>query len=157
MKQMGATAFTYANKDWIAAMNERGGVHAVFDALGYESWDESFSILTQTERSILVGYGGNLPSLMGTPPRSMALATTKLLAQNLKLCKRRTTFYYISRDDKTFVPDLSTLFGMLKQGTIRVPIKHVYALEEVPEAHRSWNKGSGVGSILVKVQDDANP
>ncbi|KAF2501414.1 GroES-like protein [Lophium mytilinum] len=154
IKQLGATPFTYANKDWISAMTELGGVHAVFDALGFESWDESYSILTQKERSILVGYGGNLPMLTGQPPRSMTVAVTKLLAQNMKICKRRTTFYYIGRDDKTFVPDLTALFDLLKQGKIQVPIKRVYGLEEVPQAHKSWNTGAGMGSLLVKIADD---
>ena len=32
-----------------------------------------------------------------------------------------------------------------------VPIKHVWELEEVPVAHKEWNKGSGMGSVLVQV------
>jgi NADPH:quinone reductase-like Zn-dependent oxidoreductase len=156
IRQMGATPYTYTNKDWISAVNELGGVHAVFDALGFESWDESYSILTQKERSILVGYGTNLSHMTGEAPRSVAIATTKLLAQNLKICKRRTAFYYISRDDKTFVPDLIALFDLLKEGKIQVSVKHIYALEDVPEAHKGWNKGTGMGSNLVKVAEDTS-
>ena len=40
-----------------------GGVDAVFDALGFESFDESYSILKKG--GVLVGYGQNLPAWTG--------------------------------------------------------------------------------------------
>ena len=39
----GATPFPYWDKGWIGAMRDGGGVDAVFDALGFESFDESYS------------------------------------------------------------------------------------------------------------------
>jgi NADPH:quinone reductase-like Zn-dependent oxidoreductase len=51
-------------------MQGTGGMDAVFDPLGFESWDESYSILR--EGGVLVGYGLNLPALSGT--RSAARA-----------------------------------------------------------------------------------
>lgn len=158
MRALGATPFTYNNKDWIAHMKEAGGMHAVFDPLGFESWDESYSIL-RPGGGILVGYGGNLNSLSGQPPRSMVYPTLKLLARgHLNFWSRKKgTFYYISRDRPTFVPDLHALFDLLAQGKISVPIKAIYALEDVEEAHRNWGKIPGVGSLLVKVARDASP
>jgi synaptic vesicle membrane protein VAT-1 len=149
LRKLGATPFTYTNKDWIDEMHHVGGADAVFDALGFESWDESYSILNTN--GILVGYGGNLNSLNGQPPRSTVVPTTKLLAKNLRFCGRRTSFYYINRDQKTFVPDLNALFELCAQGKIAPPIKTVYGLEDIQEAHRAWGKGLGMGSLLVKV------
>ena len=39
-------------------MQQLGGVEAVFDPLGYESFDESYSVLKKG--GILVAYGKNL-------------------------------------------------------------------------------------------------
>lgn len=151
----GATPFTYSDKNWISHMNELGGADAVFDALGFESWDESYSIL-RPDGGILVGYGGNLTSLSGQAPRSIVYPTLKLLARGyLKFWSgKKTNFYYISRDRSTFIPDLNALFDLLGRGKISVPIKAVYALENVQEAHRSWGKASGIGSLLINVAGD---
>lgn len=133
-------------------MNQLGGADAVFDALGFESWDESYSIL-RPDGGILLGYGGNLNSLNGQAPRSIIYPMLKLLARNyLKFWSgKRTNFYYISRDRSTFVPDLNVLFDLLRQGKISVPIKAVYALEDIQEAHRSWGKAAGIGSLQINV------
>ena len=40
--KLGAVSFDYSNKNWITAMQEPGGVDAVFDPLGFESFDERF-------------------------------------------------------------------------------------------------------------------
>ncbi|EHL00523.1 GroES-like protein [Glarea lozoyensis ATCC 20868] len=154
----GATPFDYSNKDWIAAMKKIGGVNAVFDPIGFESWDESYSILAP-KNSMLVGYGGNMSNFTGEKPRSMIPPVSKLYARNyLKVWEGRATrFYYITRDDKTFFPALEHMFELAKSGKITVPIKAIYGMkddEEIQNAHRSWGKGSGVGSLLIKVNDE---
>ncbi|RDL38188.1 Uncharacterized protein BP5553_05621 [Venustampulla echinocandica] len=152
-----ATPFDYANKDWIQTMKSIGGVDAVFDALGFESWDESYSILTCSGGK-LIGYGGNLSSLTGVAPRSAIPSITKLFARNyLKFWDgKNATFYYITRDDSTFEPDLRALFELCASGKIQVPIKRVFEMERIQEAHKSWSQGQGVGSSLVKVATDAS-
>jgi NADPH:quinone reductase-like Zn-dependent oxidoreductase len=45
LHKLGAVPFDYSNKSWIRAMQELGGVDAVFDPLGFESFDESYSVL----------------------------------------------------------------------------------------------------------------
>ena len=47
LRQLGAIPFEYANKNWITAIQELGGVDAVFDPLGFESFDESYSVLEE--------------------------------------------------------------------------------------------------------------
>jgi synaptic vesicle membrane protein VAT-1 len=157
LRAIGATPFPYTNKDWIAHMHALGGAHAVFDALGFESWDESYSIL-RPNRGILVGYGGNLLNLTGGTPRSVLYPTLKLLARGyLKFWSaKRTRFYYIDRDQASFRPDLNALFELLGEGKIEVPIKAVYGLEDIREAHRSWGKAVGVGSVLIKIAGNDN-
>jgi NADPH:quinone reductase-like Zn-dependent oxidoreductase len=135
----------------LSAMQRAGGVDAVFDALGFESWDESYSILRRG--GVLVAYGLNLPALSGSAPRPVLPAVIKLLARNLAFWTgKKTVFYYISRDSKRFVPDLETLFQLLQRGKLTVPIKLTVPLAEIQRAHREWAKGFGMGSILVDVQ-----
>jgi synaptic vesicle membrane protein VAT-1 len=149
--ELGAAPYPYSDKGWIGAMQSAGGVDAVFDALGFESFDESYSILRRG--GVLVGYGLNLPNLTGTKPRPVFPAVMKLLAKNLAFWSgKKTIFYYINRDSKTFVPDLEALFDLLKTSKISVPIKAVFPLEDIQKAHRDWGKGSGMGSVVINVQ-----
>ena len=82
------------------------------------------------------------------------MPTLKLLSRNF-ICPavhRHTRFFYFTRDDKTFVPDVEALFDLLGHGRIDVRVKAIFDLEDVQEAHRSWGKpGMGFGSVLINV------
>ncbi|KAK3067236.1 hypothetical protein LTR53_016010 [Teratosphaeriaceae sp. CCFEE 6253] len=149
---IGWTPYDYSNKDWIPRMQAMGGANVVFDPLGFESWDESYSVLS-ADHGLLIGYGGNLATLTDQAPRGVLFPTLKLLSRNL-LCPvvhKNTRFFYITRDDKTFAPDLQTLFGLLARREIDVRIKAVFEMEDVQEAHRSWGKPLGIGSMLMRI------
>lgn len=151
LRAMGANPFVYTDKNWMMAMNAIGGADVIFDPLGFESWDESWRILAP-KGGHLVGYGGNLNLLNGGENRSQIPSITKLLARNaVPFCPQKTSFFYISRDQKTYEPELKALFELLQQGRIDPPIKKVWALEDVPEAHRMWTQNSGMGSVVIKV------
>jgi NADPH:quinone reductase-like Zn-dependent oxidoreductase len=146
----GAVVFDYKQKEWIGEMQRLGGVDAVFDPLGYQSFDESYSILRKG--GVLVGYGQNLPALTHTPQTSPVPMVLKLFARNLVFWSgKRTTFFGLNRASKNFAPDLTLLFQWLAEGRIRVPIKAVFALADVKEAHRAYAGGGGVGSIVMDV------
>ncbi|KAL6710430.1 hypothetical protein ACN47E_009376 [Coniothyrium glycines] len=154
VREAGATPFVYSDKKWIDEMKALGGAHVVYDALGFESWDESWDILSK-EGGHLVGFGGNYNMLNGGKTRNQPVQIAKLLAKGLvPFCPYKTSFYYIDRDQKTFVPELETLFGLLKAGAIKVPIRKTWTLEQVPEAHRQWAKSPGVGAVVVLVSAD---
>ncbi|KAM0249513.1 hypothetical protein ACHAQJ_009019 [Trichoderma viride] len=156
LKDAGVHPFLYTNKDWIAAMKELGGVHAVFDALGFESFDESYSILTTKEKSIVVAYGNNLASLTGGKPRSPWIPMIKLLLKSLYFwTKKSTAFFAITRDQKTFQPELRQLLEMTKEGIISPPIKAVWEFDDIKEAHESWGKGAGMGSPVIRIAHEA--
>jgi len=76
----------------------------------------------------------------------------KLFSRNLVFWSgKRTTFFGLSRGSKHSAPDLVLLFRWLPEDRIRVPIKAVFALADVQEAHRTYARGSGAGSILLDV------
>jgi NADPH:quinone reductase-like Zn-dependent oxidoreductase len=154
VKEAGATPFVYTDKKWMDEMKAIGGAQVVFDPLAFESWDESWKILA-TEGGHLIGYGGNFDMLNGNKPRSQLPQVAKLVAKGLvPFCPNKTTFFYISRDQKTFEPEVRRLFGMLEKGEFTTPIRKEWKLDEVPEAHRTWNQGPGVGAVVIKVVDD---
>ncbi|KAJ6445116.1 indc11-like protein [Purpureocillium lavendulum] len=158
LKARGAHPFVYTDKRWIEAMKDLGGAHVVFDALGYESFDESYAILSASEPSLLVGYGGNLGVLTEGKSRSPLPYVIKLMLRNLAFwsCKATTT-YFITRDDKNFQPELRELMQLAQDGRIEVPIKQVWEMDDIQEAHRTYGKGAGMGSLLIRVANDASP
>src|SRR2546423_830020 len=150
--QAGAAPYAYSRKEWISAMQATGGMDAVFDPLGFESWDESYSILRKG--GVLVGYGLNLPALSGTAPRPALPAVIKLLARNLMFWHgNKMKFYFISRDSKHYQSDLEALFDLLRTGRLSVPIKAVIPLRDIQRAHREWSQGAGIGSIVIQVRE----
>jgi len=150
LRALGVVPFDYRNKDWIGAMQGVGGVDAVFDALGYESFDESYSILKKG--GVLVGYGQNLPAWTGGPERNPVPMILKLFARNLEFWTgKRATFFGVMRGSKYFSADLATLFDWLKEGKISVPIKARFGLDEIQQAHREYAASAGMGSIVIEV------
>jgi synaptic vesicle membrane protein VAT-1 len=150
IRASGAVVFDYTQKEWIGEMQRLGGVDSVFDPLGYQSFDESYSILRKG--GLLVGYGQNLPALTNTPRSAPLPMILMLFARNLVFWSgKRTTFFGLTRGSKHFAPDLALLFGWLAENRIRVPIKGVFPLAEVQQAHRTYAKGGGVGSIVLDV------
>ncbi|KAK3377622.1 zinc-binding dehydrogenase [Podospora didyma] len=150
-------AFDYAAKDWIAAMQNLGGVDAVFDPLGFESWDESYSILAP--KGILAGYGGNQATLSGDAAGSAKSPwphIAKLVARGLlpdMMCGKRTSFFYVKPGTKGCEADLVAVMELLKEKKIEVRIKGVWDLttEGLREAHSSWGKMKGMGALLIRV------
>ena len=151
LRQHGAVPFDYSTKNWISAMRELGGVDAVFDPLGYESFDESYSILNKG--GILVGYGVNLPALTKTAKRPAGPMMLKLFSRKLLFWSgKRTTFFSLTRKSKNFTPDLERLFEWLKNGKISVPIKAIFALDEIQQAHREYASSPRMGSIVIRIR-----
>jgi len=121
----GRGSIGYTDKRWIAAMQNLGGVDAVFDPLGFESFDESESILRRG--GILVAYGMNGPGFaQQSPPRHFLVEFFRVLAKNLKVWSgKRATFFGLNRKSKYYLADLRTLLGLLERRAISVPIKRV--------------------------------
>jgi NADPH:quinone reductase-like Zn-dependent oxidoreductase len=150
LRQLGAIPFEYSNKNWIAAIQELGGVDAVFDPLGFESFDESYSVLRRG--GILVGYGMNLPAWTKSPQRPVIPAVLKLFAKNLHFGSgKRTTFFGVTRSSRNFNPDLELLFEWLRAGRISVPVKSAFTLDQIQEAHREYANSERMGSIVIEV------
>jgi synaptic vesicle membrane protein VAT-1 len=81
------------------AMMEMGGVDAAFDPLGFQSYDDSFSVLK--DGGILVGCGANQNSQSGSEQASPYPSMAKLMVRGmLPFASKRTWFYYIEPGTK---------------------------------------------------------
>jgi synaptic vesicle membrane protein VAT-1 len=150
LRKSGAVPFDYSNKNWMSAMKGLGGADAVFDPLGFESFDESYSILRRG--GVLVGYGVNLPSFTKSHRPPVVPMIVKLFARNLLFRSgKRTTFFGVRRTSKDFAPDLELLFNWLRAGKISVPVKATFKLQDVQKAHREYASSKGMGSIIMEV------
>ena len=154
LKEQGAAeVYDYHNKDWIPVAAAIG-MQVAFDPLGFDSYDDSFEILDR-DRSVLVGYGANQQNLGDKHKGSQwagYMSMGKLYAKKLCLSGRSTTFFYVDRDQKTFIPDLKALLELANSRKINVQIKKVITLDEVPQIHAEWTSLGGVGSCVIKVE-----
>jgi NADPH:quinone reductase-like Zn-dependent oxidoreductase len=158
LRKMGAVhaPFDYRSNEWISAMQAVGGADAVFDPLGYESFDRSYSILKRG--GILVGYGMNLPGLSQSKRRSVLPVVLKLFLRNLAVWTgKRTTFFGLNRSSKHYLSDLELLLKWLSAAKISVPIKAVFPMKDIQAAHREYASSRGIGSIIIEVNPTALP
>ncbi|KAJ5080803.1 hypothetical protein N7456_013513 [Penicillium angulare] len=148
----GATPFVYTDKKWIAAMKDVGAGHAVLDPLGFESFEERYSILTSD--GIIVAYGNNMDSLAGPRLRDPTTAIMKMLSWNSDSPSgKKTTFFGRDRDSPNYANDVSALMNMMAEGRFQVSIKKVWAMGDVEATYRQWGGGHGIGSVLIKIHD----
>ncbi|KAI1211992.1 protein indc11 [Annulohypoxylon truncatum] len=150
IRARGATPFAYTDKRWMDVMKELGGADVVFDPLGFESFDESYAVLSPN--GFLVAYGNNKSVLENGQARSPWGPVAKLMARNLNfMCGKKATFFGISRDQATYRSDIEALLQMLEAGTITAPVKNIWDMEDIKTAHREWGRGTGIGSLFIKV------
>ncbi|EGY15945.1 indc11 [Verticillium dahliae VdLs.17] len=69
--------------------------------------------------------------------------------------KRSAGFYYIDRTRDTYVPDLQAVLQLLAEGKFKVPIKKIWDLDNIREPHEQWTKVTGMGSCLIRVDQNA--
>jgi NADPH:quinone reductase-like Zn-dependent oxidoreductase len=76
----------------------------------------------------------------------------KLLARNMLFWTgKRATFFGVTRASKNYALDLELLFNWLASGKISVPIKAVFPLDQIRDAHREYASSAGRGSIILEI------
>jgi NADPH:quinone reductase-like Zn-dependent oxidoreductase len=108
-----AHPFVYTYKAWMDEMKKLGGAHVVFDPLGYESFDESYDILTPD--GILVAYANNKDSRERKGAPRCAEAAVLEMSEKNDPNGRRTTFFGLTRDEATYATDVKALMELLHQ------------------------------------------
>ena len=138
--------FDYRDPEVASQVARFGGVDAVFDPLGYDSFPKSFSMLRHGGTVIGYGFNGNVHN---GQRGNIFVAILKFFVLNLNTAGKKATFYGINRDSADFQEDLKSLVGQVLSQTFVPTIKKRFKLAEVADAHRYWASGEGIGSIVI--------
>lgn len=150
IREAGGTPFVYTDQNWVRDVKAFGGVDAVFDSVGFDSFDTSYDVINS--HGIVVGFGANKQSLSGAAPSGGIWPFVKFLARGkLPWGGKRTAFFMINRDQPDYQPNFKALVDLLSRGEISVPIRKVWDLDQIQEAHRQWSSGHGLGAVVIRV------
>ncbi len=129
-----------------------GGVDAVFDTLGGQSWSVSYHCLRKGGR--LVGFGAlQLTTGQETVPQLLLGFSKLLLLWRLLPDGKSSSFYNIQtrrkRYPKDFKEDLSALFQLLADGKLHPAIAERASLDDIVEIHRRLDSGDIAGKVVL--------
>tara|TARA_R110000772_G_scaffold131761_9_gene240267 strand:- start:6095 stop:7114 length:1020 start_codon:yes stop_codon:yes gene_type:complete len=151
---LGAQFIDYRNEDVGARVAELapGGVDAVFDTLGGQSWSVSYRCLRKGGR--LVAFGAlQLTTGQETVPQLLLGFSKLLVLWRLLPDGKSSGFYNIQtrrqRRPGDFNEDLGALFNLLAEGKLRPAIAERVALDDVVEIHRRLDCGDIVGKVVL--------
>jgi NADPH:quinone reductase-like Zn-dependent oxidoreductase len=157
IEKLGAVPIDYQSEDFVERIKtENNNVDAVFDCIGGDYFQRSFSILKVG--GILVAYGFQKAVLKNAGILEFALGFIKLKLLNLSPNKKTVLFYSITTIKKKhpewFKEDLTTLIKLLKEGQIKPIISHKMPLIEAVEAHKMLDQSKVEGKIVLIVNEE---
>ncbi|MEL7360024.1 MAG: medium chain dehydrogenase/reductase family protein [Cyanobacteria bacterium J06634_6] len=130
-----------------------GGVDAVFDPIGGESFQQSFGLLRPGGTLVAYGFQNSVLGKGGNIP----LDFLRLKFWNILPNRRSTKFYSIGalrqQHPDWFVKDLTHLFELLGQGKIKPVIAAQMPLAEARTAHELIEKAAVKGKIVLTVAE----
>ena len=115
------------------------GVDVVYDSVGKTTFDKGLNVLRP--RGMMVLFGGSSGAV---PPFDLAL-----LSQKGSLFVTRPTLghYILTREE--LLNRASAVLGMIKSGTLKLRIEHVYPLKDAAQAHRDLEGRKTTGKLLL--------
>ncbi|WRT66914.1 uncharacterized protein IL334_003879 [Kwoniella shivajii] len=118
------------------------GVHAVYDGVGKDTWDENFEIIRR--KGTIVTFG----NASGPPP---AFSPLKLSAKALKVT--RPTLHAVVKTQEEWDEYTSELIDISKKGNINYAVHKVYdfTAEDVAQAQRDISGRGTTGKLLIKI------
>ena len=137
---VGLSAENFASE--VNRLTKREGVHVVVDFIGAPYLEQNLQALTMWGRIVfLATMGGvqadvNLGLLMGKRIMIRGVTMrTRTLEEKLAVTRRFAT----------------SVLPLLASGKVRPIIDHVYAMEEVSEAHREMEENRNFGKLVVRI------
>ncbi|MEC9491943.1 medium chain dehydrogenase/reductase family protein [Flexistipes sp.] len=153
VSSLGAVPIDYQNEDYSDRLRSLAnkGIDAVFDPIGGDNLKRSFSVLGHSGKLVSYGFydsvlgkGGNIP-----------LDFLRLKLWNIFPNHRSTSFYSIGATRKNhpdwFSEDLTTLFGLLKDGRISPVIGLRVPMNKATEAYELIEKANVNGKVIIEV------
>lgn len=157
----------YRGAEYLGTLRKRGGragYQAVFDALGPQSFRQSYKLLA--EGGTLVTYG--LGKLATRVPQRTAIGFGRLALgfvsmstgnawRNALPGKRRAEFYDIAQrreaDPSLYAADLQALCELVGDLESAPPVNTYAGLEAVRELHEAIDSGTASGINVVRIAD----
>jgi len=151
VKSLGGIPIDYKSEDFVARVQDVGGVDAAFDAIGGENFKRSFKSLNKGGTLVAYGFYNNAMGNGGSVPiEYMRVALSSILPNG-----RKAVFYSIGdlrkKNPEWFKEDLGALFGLLKDGKIKPSIERRMKLEEAAQAHELIEQAAVKGRIVLMV------
>jgi NADPH2:quinone reductase len=138
----GAThCVNYRRGDWVSAVKRLagGGVKAVMDSVGKDTWEGSLDCLAPL--GLMISFG----AASGKPP---AVEVGTLAAKGSLFLTRPTVFTHISTRERTQAM-ADDLFRMVGSGAVKIPVAQRFPLAEVAEAHRALEARATTGATVL--------
>ena len=131
----------YGEQDIIAGVREitKGmGVGVVYDGVGRDTFDRSLESLGILGHLVLYGQASG-----PVPPFDLSRLSVKS-----NTITRPTLFHYTAprRALETIANDL---FDMVRQGAVKIEVRHRYPLKDAAEAHRALEGRETTGSVIL--------
>ncbi len=136
-----AHAILYRERDFVAAVKEfaPGGVDAVFDGVGKDTFVRSFDCTAPF--GMLVNYGNASGHV---PPIDMIDLAQK---GSLSICRPAVSYFLNNRERLCGVAQ--RLFALVHDGVLKIDIAASYPLEQAAQAHRDAEAGRHAGSVVL--------
>ena len=154
VKSLGGTPIDYKSEDFVARVQDAGGVDAAFDAIGGENFKRSFKSLKSGGTLVAYGFYNQATGGGGSVP----MAYMKIALWNILPNGRKTSFYSIGdlrkKNPEWFKEDLGALFGSLKKDKIKPSIERRMKLEDAARAHELIEQAAVKGRIVLMVNEN---
>lgn len=115
------------------------GVDVVYDSVGKTTFDKSLNVLRP--RGMMVLFGGSSGAVPAMDPL--------LLLQKGSIYLTRPTLGNYTSTTSELRQRAGAVFGMIRDGKLKLRIEHVYPLAEVEQAHRDLEGRKTTGKILL--------
>jgi NADPH:quinone reductase len=115
------------------------GVDVVYDSVGRTTFDKGLNLLRP--RGIMVLFGGSSGAVSPIDPL--------LLTQKGSLFLTRPSLAHYIATAEELQQRAAAVFGMIRDGQLKLRIEHVYPLGEVQRAHRDLEGRKTTGKLLL--------
>ncbi|TFK68263.1 NAD(P)-binding protein [Pluteus cervinus] len=121
------------------------GVHAIFDGVGKDTFDNNFKIIRRKGTIVSVGNASG-----GVPPFSVL----KLVEKNVTLLRPTMTNYTYTPEEVQHYG--RKVFGLIASGALKIQVfkEYPFTAEGVKQAQRDLVGGKTTGKLVVKVTDE---
>jgi NADPH2:quinone reductase len=115
------------------------GVDVVYDSVGKTTFDKGLNLLRP--RGMMVLYGGSSGAVAPFDPL--------VLTQKGSIFLTRPSLGHYTITPQELQQRAGAVFGMIREGKLKLRIEHVYPLAEVQQAHRDLEGRKTTGKLLL--------